>query len=91
MVKHSSILSKCRCLSTRAQSHTQFYTVAKYTWYTRAISILILLLYMVERKRTPLTRSFSQVDKDTEESQANKHCCRTEDKTQFSPQLQSND
>lgn len=43
---------------------------------------------MVEKK---LTHSFSQVDKDKEEFQANKHCCQTEDKIQFSPQLQSSD
>lgn len=52
------------------------------------INILILLVYMVEKK---LTHSFSQADKDKEEFQANKHCCQTEDKIQFSLQLQSSD
>lgn len=61
---------------------------------TKRIATNIFSRFFVGRggkknQNTTLTHSSSQVDKDRGEFQANKHYFQTEDKNQFSPQLQS--
>lgn len=86
---YARIFSKIRFLSP-LRNPTRNSAWLQYTYRIEKIhtNILSLLFYMVEKK---LTHSFSQVDKDKVVFQANKHCCQTEDKIQFSPQLQSSD